>query len=676
MTFLIFRWFGFSINVMTLGGLAVALGELVDDAIVDVENILRRLRENARLEAGQRRTPLAVIYTASSEVRSAIINSTVIVILVFIPLFALSGIEGRMFTPLGVAYIVSILASTVVSLTVTPVLSWYLLPQMRGLARQEDSWLIQVCKALVRPVVRVSMSRGGYACSVLLTVALVLASGSGLWRIGKDFLPKFDEGASQVNLFLPPGASLTSSRRVSELAEQRLSALLKTSDNPAAPLLWFTSKSGRAEDDEHVMGVNVTEITVSLNPDNQLSHDDLVDLLTDTVGDIPGATLEIEQPIGHLVGHMLSGISAEIGVKLFGDDLGTLQDKAVELVALMSQIGGLTEPIAEQQQMVPQLRIELNREQLARYGLTTNYVNQMIETAMGGQIIDQVLLDQRAYDLFVRFDEPWRSDIDNLRRMPIEAPDGTRVPLSEIAGIYTASGPNTIKRENSRRRIIVRVNTNNRDLVSAVREIDDRLKQQLELPPGYYAEMGGEFQAQQSATRQILLLGGVALAGIFVVLFATFRSARLVLQILVALPVGMIGGTAGLLLTGQTLSIAATVGFVSLGGIAIRNGILLIEAYRRRLEGTDPHDRAARRQAIVDGSLDRLAPVLMTTLTTGCALIPLVLGGHEPGKEILYPVATVILGGLITSTIAEYILRPGLFYFWTLAENPGEHLEP
>lgn len=663
-TFLVFRWFGFSINVMTLGGIAVALGELVDDAIVDVENIFRRLRENRARDESARQPVLQVIFQASSEVRKAILNSTIIVILVFVPLFALAGIEGRLFAPLGVAYIVSILASTLVSLTITPVLSWYLLPRSRSVQRDGQSWVLGGCQAVARPVVRASMTRTGFFTAVAAMLILVTAAGVVVWQIGKDFLPPFDEGASQVNLFLPAGASLTSSRRVSQMAEQRLSGLLQSADNPDGPVVWFTSKSGRAEEDEHVMGVNATEITLSLNPDHPLNHDDMVDLLTDTVGDIPGVTVEIEQPIAHLISHMLSGVSAEIGIKLFGDDLGTLQRKAAEIVNVLSVIPGLTRPVAEQQQMIPQLRVEMKRDQLARHGLTADYVNGIIETAMRGQVVSSVLLDGRTFDLIVRYDEPYRSDIDNLMRMPVEAPDGTRIPLSEVAEVYMAPGPNTTKRENSRRRIIVRVNTNNRDLVSAVREIESRLDRELGLPPGYYTELGGEYQAQQSATRQILILGLVALAGVFVVLFAAFQSTSYVLQILIALPAGFIGGTAALLISDQTLSIAATVGFISLGGIAIRNGILLIEAFNRRLDECGPQpDPAARRAAIVQGSLDRLAPVMMTTLTTGCALIPLVIGGNEPGKEILYPVATVILGGLVTSALAEYGLRPGLFYF-------------
>jgi len=657
-SFLVFRWFGFSINVMTLGGIAVALGELVDDAIVDVENIYKRLKENTSLPPGEQRDVIDVVYEASSEVRKAIINSTIIVIMVFAPLFALSGIEGRLFMPLGVAYIVSILASTVISLTVTPVLASYFLPQSRSVRAGSDAFTIRVLKRFFTPVIHFSMTRIGFVLALNATVVLVACSGLMIWQMGKDFLPPFDEGATQANLFLPPGASLENSRQVSRIAEQRLAKLVKSPDNPDAPFVWYTSKSGRAEEDEHVMGVNTTEITLSLNPKNRMSQDELVKLLQNELGDITGATLEVEQPIGHLIGHMLSGVAAEIGIKIYGENLTVLNNKAEEVKGMLSSIEGLTEPIADQQQMVRQLRIVTKPAQLAKYGLTSQYVNKMVETALKGRVISDVLLGQRSFDLMVRFDDDFRRDTDNLERMPIELLDGSRIPLSEVAFVEReAVGPNTINRENSQRKMVVRVNTLERDLVSAVDEIEQKLDRELDLPDRYFAELGGQFEAQQTATRRILLLSGLALVGVFVILFSNFQSANHVLQILVALPVGFIGGTAGLVMTGQTLSIPAIVGFISLGGIAIRNGILLMEAYERFGESN-----VDTKQAILRGSLDRLAPVLMTTLTTGCALVPLVIGGHMPGKEILYPVATVILGGLITSAIAEYLLRPGLYY--------------
>lgn len=509
-TFLVFRWFGFSINVMTLGGIAVALGELVDDAIVDVENIFKRLKENSLLPEAQRRGAVEVIFEASSEVRKAIINSTIIVILVFAPLFALSGIEGRLFVPLGVAYIVSILASTVVSLTVTPVLSYYLLPKSVAVREGGDSITLRLLKKLFTPVIRFSTTRLGFMLALTTTLVLLAYASLVVWQLGKDFLPPFDEGATQANLFLPPGASLENSRRVSAVAEERLSQLVRSEENPQAPFVWFTSKSGRAEEDEHVMGVNTTEITLTLNPDNRMSQDELVKLLQSELGDITGTTLEVEQPIGHLIGHMLSGVAAEIGVKLYGENLTVLRSQADQIKAILLDIDGLTEPIVDQQQMVRQLRIAIKPEQLARYGLTSQYVNRMVETALRGRVISEVLVGQKSFDLMVRYDEPFRRDTDNLERMPIELPDGTRIPLSEVADIdRNAVGPNTINRENSQRQMVVRVNTLDRDLMSAVQEIESRLKTDVDLPEGYFQELGGQFQAQRTATRRILLLGGL-----------------------------------------------------------------------------------------------------------------------------------------------------------------------
>lgn len=654
-TFLIFQWFGLTINVMTLGGIAVALGELVDDAIVDIENIHKRLRQNTQLEQPQ--SVLLVIYEASSEVRSAIINSTIIVILVFAPLFALSGIQGRLFAPLGVAYIVSILASTLVSLTVTPVMAYYLLGRRQQEVQARDPIVLHWVKIAMRPVIHFSLSRVGFASVSLFTLLLILLSGVKVWRMGKDLLPPFDEGATQANLFLPAGASLKASGQINRMASEKLQPLLKSEENPSGPVVWLTSRSGRAEEDEHVMGVNTTEITMSLNPDQRRSQDEMKKLLEEQLAGIPGAELEIEQPIAHLISHMVSGVAAEIGIKIYGDDLLQLRLSAQRVREILRTIDGLTNPIIDQQKMVPQLRVKVKTGALSKYGLTAEQVYLTVETAMQGRVVSRVYDGEKQFDMLVRYDEEYRKALDNLNRMPIESATGLRVPLAEVANIYLASGPSTINRENSRRRIIVRVNTIDRDLVSAVKEIQDKLAAGFVPPSGTFYEISGEYQTQAEASRNILVLSLVSLLGVIVVLFANFPSINKVAQILVALPVGFVGGVIGLGVTGQTLSIAAMVGFVSLGGIAIRNGILLMESFEKH---RDP--AGDQRSAIVAGSLDRLAPVLMTTLTTGCALLPLVFAGTLPGREILYPVATVIFGGLITSAIAEYLLRPGLYY--------------
>ena len=668
-TALVFRWFGLSINVMTLGGIAVALGELVDDAIVDVENIFRRLKQNAQLE--QPRAVLRVIYEASREVRGAIIISTILVILVFAPLFALSGMEGRLFTPLGIAYVVSILVSTLVSLTVTPVLSRYLLPNARATRSEADGFVLRGLKWMAGPVVRLSMTWQGLTAVSAVTAVAIAGSVLIVVLMGKDFLPAFDEGATQVNLFLAPGTSLSTTRRVSETVDDRFGELLASPDNPDGPIAWFTNRIGRAEEDEHVMGVNVAEYVISMNPNSGVEREEFIRTIHHELEDVPGVQTEVEQPIAHLISHMLSGVQAQIAIKLFGDDLNVLRRKAAEIKSAIEDIPGLAEPIVEQQTLIPQLRIELRREQLARYGVSAGYVNEFVETALNGKTATVLLEDQRTFDVVVRLDDPYRNDLTTLDRLALELPDDRVVPLSEVARVYEGAGPNTINREDARRRIVVRVNTLGRDLGSAVDAIRARVSERVKFDEGYFVVYGGQFEAQQSATTRILLLSALALVGVFVVLYSVFPSVSVVAQIFVALPAAFVGGVAALVLTGQSLSVAGMVGFISLGGIAARNGILLVEHYL-----TLYREQGFTREMILTGNLERLAPVLMTALTTGLGLVPLVIGGHLPGKEILYPVATVILGGLVTSTLCEFLLRPGLFwYFSGTAVSKLAHLE-
>ncbi|TWT46875.1 efflux RND transporter permease subunit [Botrimarina hoheduenensis] len=660
-TALVFRWMGLSINVMTLGGIAVALGELVDDAIVDVENIFRRLREN-RL-AAEPRSALAVVFDASSEVRGAIITSTVLVILVFAPLFALSGMEGRLFTPLGVAYVVSILASTVVSLTVTPVLSYYLLPRARAIAMEQEGWLLRQLKRAATPLIRFSTGPLGIALGAPAAGLAVLLALGTLLGLGRNFLPPFNEGAAQLNLFAAPGTSLETSRRISQMADERLSTLLATPEHPDNPLLNFTCRTGRAEQDEHVMGVNVSEYVMSLNPDSPLSRAELIEELTHAVEDLPGVEHEVEQPIAHLISHMLSGVTAQIAIKVYGEDLTMLRTTAETIRAAIAPIEGIAEPVVEQQQQIPQLRVELLRDQLALYGVSAQQVQSFVETAMNGRVVSQILEGDKAFDLLLRMDDPYREAIDQLDRLVVELPDGREAPLAALARVYEASGPNTITREDTQRRIVVRVNTAGLDLASAVEAIQQRIAADVTLPEGYFVTYGGLFEAQRVATQRIVGLGLLSIVVVFFVLYAAYPSVSIVSQILLSLPAAMVGGVAALVLTGQDLSVAGMVGFISLGGIAARNGLLLVSTYLDRSREIGQ----VTREAILQGSLDRLAPVLMTTLTTGLALVPLVLGGDQPGKEILMPVATVIVGGLVSSTLCEFLLRPGLF--WSLRED-------
>ena len=655
-TSLVFRWFGLSINVMTLGGIAVALGELVDDAIVDVENIFRRLKQNSSSETPK--PVLRVIFDASWEVRGAIINSTIIVVLVFAPLFALTGMPGRLFTPLGVAYIVSILVSTVVSLTVTPVLCYYLLPNSKATNHQADGPILRGLKWLFSPLIRLSM-HGGSLLAMLSVV--VLAITVSIWTViamGKDFLPHFDEGAAQVNVYLKPGVSLKTTKQVSKIVDERFNHLLKSDARPTAPIEWFTCRMGRAEEDEHVMGVNVAEYVLSLNPANELTRQQLIKELHDELGDIPGIQVEVEQPIAHLISHMMSGVQAQIAIKLFGDDLNELRRQANLIKDAISEVEGIATPVVEQQQLIPQLRIEVDRERLAFYGASVAFVNEFVETALNGRVVSTLLDKQRTFDIVLRLDDPYRDDYANLDRIALELPDGRLIPLSEVATVREAMGPNTISREGTRRRIVIRANTSDRDLGSAVQAIREKIAQDVKLKDGYFISYEGQFEAQQKATQRILWLSLVAIIGVGVVLYSSHSSVSLVGQILFALPIAFVGGVAAIVITGQTLSVASMVGFISLGGIAIRNGVLLVGHYVDRSQ-----EEGFTQDMVLSGSLERLAPVLMTALTTGCGLIPLIMSGDLPGKEILYPVATVICGGLVTSTLCEFLIRPGLFWF-------------
>ena len=657
-TGLVFKWLGMSINTMTLGGLAVAIGELVDDAIVDVENILRRLRENRQRETP--RSPLRVVYEASSEVRNSIVFSTILVVLVFVPLFALDGMEGKLFTPLGIAYIVSILASLLVSLTVTPVLSYWLLPSARFMDHEKDGFLLVVLKALAGWAIRVSLRH-----PVVILSAVVVAVGVSVGvvtQLGRDFLPPFNEGCVQVNAILPPGTSLDTSNAVASMVDQRIKAIRGVAT--------FGRRTGRAEFDEHAEGVNASEIIVSFDPRSGRGREEIIAELRETLAEVPGVVISVEQPLAHLISHMLSGVKAQVGIKLYGDDLAVLRRTAERMKAAVEGVPGVKDLMVEPQVEIPQLQIAIRRDKLMEYGLTPDDINEFIETAMNGRVVSEIVQGERKFDLVVRLDDRYRGDVEALKRLPINLRNGGRVPLEKVATVTRASGPNTINRENVRRRIVLQCNTAGRDLNGVVEDIQGRLAMiQAALPPGYFLEYGGQFESQRQATRMIGLLSLVSLAGMFFALYTLFRSANLALQVLAALPMAAIGAVAALVLTRQSFTVASMVGFISLSGIASRNGILLIAHYlhlvRHEGEGFTPEmvERAGR---------ERVAPMLMTALTAGIALIPLVLAAGEPGKEILYPVATVILGGLVSSTLLDFFVHPALFWCFGRAQAERE----
>jgi HME family heavy-metal exporter len=655
-TVLVFKWAGLSINTMTLGGLAVAIGELVDDAIVDVENIFRRLRENK--QARHPKSPLRVVFEASSEVRNSIVFSTILVVLVFVPLFALGGMEGRLFTPLGIAYIVSIIASLVVSLTVTPVLSYWLLPQAKFMEHEQDGFLLRFLKWIAGFAIRFSVQHplpilGAVGLAVVLSMVVVT-------QLGRDFLPAFNEGSVQVNVLVPPGTSLEASNHMAGMVDERIGSI--------EGVVAFGRRTGRAELDEHAEGVNVSEIIVSFDPQSRRTRDEILAEMREELTQVPGVVIAAEQPLAHLISHMLSGVKAQVGIKLYGDDLDVLRRTAKEMEAAIEGVPGVTDLMVEQQVEIPQLQIKLDRTQLARYGLTSDYVNEFIETAMQGRVVSEVVLGQRKFDLVVRLDDAYRQNLVELRRLALNLPSGGRVPLENVATIQHGSGPNTIHRENVRRRIVIQCNTAGRDLNSVVTDIQHRLdKIRLSLPEGYFIEYGGQFESQRQATQMIGLLSLVSLAAMFLALYTLFRSVNLSLQVLAALPMAAIGAVAALVVTGQSLTVASMVGFISLSGIASRNGILLIAHYLHLVK----HEKEQFTPEMIErAGKERLAPMLMTALTAGIALIPLVLAAGEPGKEILYPVATVILGGLISSTLLDFFVHPALF--WCFGRQQAE----
>ena len=656
-TALVFWLFGLSINTMTLGGLAVAIGELVDDAIVDVENVFRRLKENRRL--AEPKNPLLVVFHASAEIRNSIVFGTMIVILVFLPVFALTGMAGRLFVPLGIAYIVSILSSLVVSLTVTPVLGYWLLRTRNPLGRggdgerhdsvERDSFLLRFLKWVAGWMIRFSIA----ASRPILFVAtlLVILAAVVLMAIDQTFLPPFNEGAVQVNVFLPPGTSLARSAQIASSAGKLIRGVPE--------VVTLSRRTGRAELDEHAETVNVTEFIASMESSARSREAILNDIRTRLEG-VPGIQFSVEQPLAHLISHMVSGVKAQVGIKLYGDNLEDLRRYARRIKAAVEQIPGAVDVQVEQQTEIPQLRIEVLGDQLPQYGLTRGDVTELVETAMNGKVISQVIEGQRRYELVLRLAEAAREDVAGLGRLSIGLPGGGTTKLENVARIFESLGPNVVKREKVRRRIVIQCNVAGRGLVDVAQDVEKSVGEiESELPVGYFVEYSGQFESERKASRTIALLFVVALLGMLFLLYTIFGNFNLALQVMVALPMAFVGSVLALLITGQMLSIAAKIGFISLCGIASRNGILLMNHY---LHLVKHEGEAWSKEMIVRAGKERLAPVLMTALTSGIGLVPLALAAGETGKEILYPVATVIIGGLISSTLLEFLVRPALFW--------------
>lgn len=700
LTVLIFDWFGITINTMTLGGIAVAIGDLVDDSIVDIENIYRRLKENRQLPVERQRPALDVIYDASCEVRNSIVYATLIVILVMFPLFSMAGLEGRMFAPLGISYIVALLSSLVVSLTFTPAFGSVLLAKAKILEERADPLILRWMKQLDAAVLRFTLRRA----TLILTVVAVLVTvscASIVW-MGGEFLPPFNEGTLTISLRTEPGTSLDESQRIADRVDRQLLQVPE--------VLSVSRRTGRAELDEHAEGVNSSEIDVRLaehhvtksgwvwavvrlipiahlwgfetqgRPREQVMAD-----IRDRITQIPGAAINIGQPISHRLDHMMSGVRAQVAVKVFGQDLRELRTAAYDIQSHMQSIPGVVDLQIEPQTEISQIRLRVKRDEAARYGLAPGDVADLLETAYKGQVVSQILDEDRFFGLVVWYDEASRSNPEVINETILETPSGRRVALGQVAEVIDTTGPNTLMRENVQRRIVVFCNVQDRDLASVVTDIKTALKPLEEtlrqLPGSYYVEYSGQFEAQQEANRRLSILAALSVVGVFLLLCKALESWRAAFQVLVNIPLAAFGSVVTLLLVNRpewsvlqdadwwewprvwasttSLSVAHWVGFITLIGIVSRNGIMMISHYIHLME----HEgESFSEQMIIRGSLERLAPVMMTATTSFIGLLPLLFGAGQTGKEILYPLALVVFGGMLTSTILDQVVTPALFF--------------
>ena len=653
-TILIFKLLGVSVNSMTLGGLAVAIGMVVDDAIVDVENVWRRLRERRTgfqpvPNELKTRSMLDIIATASGEVRNSILYATVLVMLVFMPLLGLEGIEGCLFTPIAIATITSMAASFVVSLTVIPVLCSLLLK--RDEKDEKDGFVVRAMKWLVeRTFLKLAL---GAPQLVLAFVGMLLVASLMLYpKMGKEFLPAFNEGSATISLAGAPGTSLAHSNEIGEAAVRLLQGVKEVKS--------VGRRAGRAERDDHVMPVSVNEFDVEFHEGGR-PREVVFAEIRGKLGKIPGTFLNIGQPIGHRLSHMLSGVSAKIAVKVFGPDLAVLREKGEQIRDLAQTIPGLADVMLEPQVPIPQIKIEVNRERAVAYGVQPGSLNEQVSALVGGKTLAELHEGPRTVDLVLRLPETWRDSPEKIGDLIIETGTGRRIPLRLVADIRESQGPNVINRENTQRRIVISANTSERDLESMVRRWETAVKEQVKFPEGYFPRFEGEFQAQQAAAKRIAFYFGLVLVAVTVLLFSYFRSLSLALQVMLNILLARMGGLALTWLLIDNISTATIVGFIAVGGVAARNGIMMISHYLHLMK----HEgEGFTRAMIVRGTLERLVPVLMTALSAGIALIPLLLAANEPGKEILHPVAVVIVGGLVSSTFLDLMVTPAVFYFF------------
>lgn len=672
-TMLVLHVMGLTINTMSIGGMAIAIGSLVDDAIVDVENVFKRLRQNARLPKEQRQSKLDVIFHASHEVRMPILNSTLIIVVSFVPLFFLSGLEGRMLAPLGVSFIVSLFASTVVALTLTPVLCSYLLKDgagsegseegrgksgeseegrvkseefngdsHHGAGSQEPRWVRAMKVRYEQLLMRVL--DGPKRAILIATGVLVVLTLVLFFNLGRSFLPPFNEGSFTINVSTLPGVSFEESDRMGEQAERLLLQVPEVKD--------VARKTGRAELDEHALGVNTSEMEVPFELKDRSKEEVMADIRS-KLRTLPGVNVEIGQPISHRIDAMLSGTKAGIAIKVFGPDLTTLHSIGLQIQQATRSIDGVTDLNVEQQVERPQLVIRPRRLLLASNGITLPQFAAYVNAALGGEVVSQVQDGGKTFDLTVRMADEDINSIDHIRNMLIDTADGRQVCLSDVADIFSSAGPNTISRENAQRKLVVSANAQGRDLRSVVNDMRQSIETNVKLPDGYRIEYGGQFESEASASRLLLGLSVVSIVVILLLLYLQFRSWKQSVVVLLNLPLALIGGVLALVVTGGVVSIPAIIGFISLFGMATRGGMLLVDRYNELAR-----HGLSRREVVVRGSLDRLLPILMTALSSGLALIPLALGSSLPGNEIQSPMAQVMLGGLLTSTLLNLIIVP------------------
>ena len=653
-TVIVLHLLGMNINTMTLGGMCIAIGSLVDDAIVDVENVYKRLRENHRLPKGERKSAFNVVFEASSEIRSSIVNATFIIIVTFIPLFFLTGMEGRMLKPLGIAYIVSLFMSLVVAMTITPLLCKMLLSGNKYLSKNEkDSWLATKLGAVYNRSLQWVLNHKRMV--LYPTILLFLIAVGVIFTMGRSFLPDFNEGSLTISAIAKPGVSLDESHRLGNLIETELLSIPEVNTT--------SRRTGRGELDEHSQSTNSAEIDVNFTLTDRSKDEFMADVRAKLAA-IPGIATTVGQPLGHRIDHMLSGTRASIAIKLFGTDLSRMYMMGNKIKTSISGIEGLVDVNVEQQTETPQLQIRANRDMLAQYGITIEQFNKFVELAFSGEKLSEIYEGQRSFDLVLKLNDDYTGSVDKVKAALIDTEDGGKVPLEEVAEIVSVGGPNSISRENVQRKMVVSANISGRDLESVVNDIKANIERDIELPEGYRIEYGGQFENAEAATRTLVLAFIAAVVVIFLLLYIEFKNTALSGIILLNLPLALIGGVFAIFVTSKIMSIPAIIGFITLFGIATRNGILLISNYQHRIGSN-----ASLREIVVKGSLDRLNPILMTALTAALALIPMIINGDKSGNEIQSPMAVVVLGGLITSTLLNIYVIPIVYEMFKKREE-------